>query len=89
VIALGSKMVVCYTLEDKPNKVIFRVIQDGTLGPETAVTIARVREHNLWGKYIVLVSAGKDLLWFVNTQEVNTFRELKLVPAENKDQEKK
>lgn len=88
-VAQGSKLVVCYTLDESPNKVFFRVFQGGVPGPETALTVARGREHNLWGEDMVLASAGKDLLWLVNTQEINTFHELKVVPVETRDREKK
>lgn len=88
-IAQGSKLVVCYTVKKSPNEVFFRVVQGGVPGPERALTIARGREHNLSKEYMVLASAGKDLLWFVNTQEINTFHELKVVPVDQKDQRMK
>jgi len=79
-IAVGTRIVVCYTLESEPNKVIFRVIQDATPGPVAAITIAGGRKSNVWGKYLQLGS-GPDRVWFVNTLDINTLYELRIVEA--------
>jgi hypothetical protein len=79
-IGLGDRIVVCYTQENSPDHMYFRVIRHGTLGPVTEVTIAKGREHNLWAEYMVL-HAELDRIWFVNTLAPDTLYELKLVDA--------
>lgn len=76
-ITVGNRIVVCYTLKQAPNKVYFRVINHGVLGPVSEITIAKDRKYNLWGKYMLLYAeAGR--IWFVNTLARNTPYELKL-----------
>ena len=77
-IAVGDRIVICYTEESSPNQVFFRVIRNGALGPVTEVTIAKDRKHNLSAEYMVLY-AESDRTWFANTLEPNTLHELKLV----------
>ncbi|MBI3464393.1 MAG: hypothetical protein HY000_15255, partial [Planctomycetes bacterium] len=61
-----------------PNQVFFRVIRNRAFGPVTEITIAKDREHNLWGEYMALY-AESDRVWFVNTLEPNRLHELRLV----------
>jgi len=77
-IAVGDRIVICYTLEDSPEKVFFRVINHGALGPVSEITAAKGRKHNLWSEYMLL-SSESDRIWFVNTINRNTLYELKLV----------
>jgi hypothetical protein len=77
-IAVGDRIVICYTLKSAPNSVYFRVIRNGTLGPVTEITAAKGREHNLWSEYMALYAEG-DRIWFVNTIAPNTLYELRLV----------
>jgi hypothetical protein len=76
---VGKRIVVCYTEEDSPDKVYFRVIQDGRPGPVASITLARPRTHALWGKYVVLGNNGEDSFWFVDTLDINHLYELKVV----------
>jgi hypothetical protein len=77
-IAIGDRIVVCYTREKAPDRVYFRVIRYGAPGPVSAITVAKGREYNLWAEDMVLYAEG-DRLWFVNTLMPNTLYELKLV----------
>jgi hypothetical protein len=79
-IAMGDRIVVCYTQESAPNTAFFRVIRHGALGPVTAVTIDKGRENNLSEDYMVLY-ADAERVWFVNTLAPNTLHELRLVDA--------
>jgi hypothetical protein len=82
-IAVGGRIVVCYTLKDSPTKVFFRVIRNGALGPVTSITAAKGREHNLWSEDMVLYSES-DRIWFVNTLATSTLYELKLVESKKR-----
>jgi hypothetical protein len=77
-VAVGDRIVVCYTEEASPNQVFFRVIRNGALGPVTEVTIAKNREHNLGAEDMALY-AESGRIWFVNTLAPNTLYELRLV----------
>ncbi len=76
-VAMGDRIVVCYTLEDSPEKVFFRMIRHGTLGPVTEIVAAKGRKHNLWSEYLLLQGEA-DRIWFVNTLTANRIFELKL-----------
>src|SRR5262249_54436517 len=78
--AVGDRIVVCYTLDDQPDKALFRVINHGALGPVKEITVAKGRKHNLWSDYMLL-HAETDRIWFVNTIASNTVYELKLADA--------
>jgi len=77
-VAVGDRIIVCYTQENAPNQVYFRVIRQGVVGPVTEITVAKGRKHNLWSEYMAL-HAEADRIWFVNTLSPNTLHELKLV----------
>ena len=79
-ITVGDRIVICYTQEDFPDKVFFRVINHGALGPLSEIRINKGRTHALSSEYLVLHSDA-DRIWFVNTIERNTLYELKLVDA--------
>jgi hypothetical protein len=79
-VAVGNRVIVRYTEKNAPDKVSFRVIRHGTLGPVTDLAIAKGREHNLSSEYMTLYSET-DRIWFVNTLAPNTLYELKLVDA--------
>lgn len=81
-IAVGDRIVICYSLENAPDKVFFRVIRYGTLGPVSELTVAKGRDHNLWSEYMVLYSEA-DRIWFVNTLTPNALYKLKLVDVKN------
>lgn len=76
-VAMGDRIVVCYTLEDSPEKVFFRIIRHGTLGPVTEIVAAKGRKHNLWSEYLLLHGEA-DRIWFVNALTANRVFELKL-----------
>jgi hypothetical protein len=78
VLTLGKKIVVCYSVKRKVDEVFFRVIEAGKVGPESSVKISNRLDYSLWGEDMVLGSAGKDRLWFVNTDQINAFYELKI-----------
>jgi hypothetical protein len=79
-VAVGNRIVVCYTQEDSPEKVFFRVIQHGILGAESAIAAAKGRKNNLWSEDMAL-HAEFARIWFANTLARNTVYELKLVEA--------
>jgi hypothetical protein len=66
-------------MEAEPNKVFFRVINGDKVGPVSELKISDNRKHELWGSRMVLGRAGDDRIWFLNTLEINTLYELKLV----------
>jgi len=77
--AIGAedRIVVCYTEEDSPEKVFFRVINRATVGPVTDITAAKGRKHNLWSEDMMLYSEA-DRIWFMNTLKTTSLFELKL-----------
>lgn len=77
-IAVGDRIVVCYTQEDVPEKAFFRVVYRGSLGPVTEITAAKGRKDELSAEDMVL-HAETDRIWFVNTLMPNTLHELTLV----------
>ncbi len=77
-VAIGDRIVVCYTLEKSPERVYFCVIQRGAAGPVTEITAAKGRDYNLWSEDMVL-HADKDRIWFMNTLNTASLFELKLV----------
>jgi hypothetical protein len=79
-IAVGNLIVLCYTLKESPEKVFFRVINHGALGPVSEFTFAEGEKHNLDTEHMVLY-AESDRIWFVNTFARNTLCELKLEDA--------
>jgi len=80
-IAAGDRIVVCYTLKDSPEKVFFRVIQHGILGPVSEITAAKGRSHNLWSEDLLLYWEP-DRIWFMNTLATNALYELRIVDAQ-------
>jgi hypothetical protein len=80
--AVGNRIVFCYTLKESPEKVFFRVINHGALGPVSEITAAKGREYKLGSEYMLLYSES-DRIWFVNTLTRNTLYELKLEDARN------
>jgi hypothetical protein len=76
---VGDKLVVCYTLEDEPDKAYFRVIEDGKAGPALAVTLAHPSKHALWDEDYVLGTDADGRVWFVDTLDIDTLYELKIV----------
>jgi hypothetical protein len=79
-VAVGNRIVVCYTKEDTPEKVFFCVIHQGLVGPKSELIAAKGREHNLWAKYMFLYADG-DRIWFANTLFGTWLYELKLTDA--------
>lgn len=76
-IGVGNRIVICYTLNKTPNKVYFRVINHGALGPVSEITVAKDRKDRLGTEYMLLY-AESGRIWFVNTLARNTLYELKL-----------
>ena len=76
-IAIGNRIVLCYTLENAPKKVFFRVIHHGTLGPLSELTVENNLNYNLWTDSLQLHAEG-DRIWFVNTMQLDTVYELKI-----------
>jgi hypothetical protein len=68
--------VVCYTTADSPEKVFFRVVNHGTLGPVSEIIAAKGREHNLRTEYILL-AADSGRIRFITTLTTNALYELK------------
>jgi hypothetical protein len=77
-IAAEKRIVICYTRKRSPEKVYFRVLLNGELGPENEIEAAKGRKNKLWSDYMVL-NSDSNLIWFVNTLARNTVYELKLV----------
>ncbi len=78
--AVGDGIVVCYALDDSPEKVYFRVIHHGTVGPSSEITAARGQKHGVFSE-CMLLHAESDCVWFMNTLTRNTLYELRLVDA--------
>jgi hypothetical protein len=78
---VGDQIVVCYSLENDPEKVYFRVIRNGTPGPATALKLGLSPSHALWGDRLVLGSDTNASFWFVNTLDINTVYQLRVVEA--------
>jgi hypothetical protein len=76
-IAVGDRIVICYTLKGSPEKVFFRVINHGTLGPVSEIVVAKGREDNLDLEWLVL-HADAHRIWFANSLKANQLYELKL-----------
>jgi hypothetical protein len=80
-LAVGDRIVVCYTLDGSPEKVFFRVINHGALGPVSEITAGKGRKHDLQSEYMLLSTAA-GRIWFANTLRRNTLYELRLVDTE-------
>jgi hypothetical protein len=76
-VALGDRLLVCYTVEESPNKVFFRVIHHGAPGPVSEITVAKGRKYNLRSEDLLL-HADKERLWFMNTVNTAALYELKI-----------
>ncbi|MCE9555360.1 MAG: hypothetical protein K8T91_18580 [Planctomycetes bacterium] len=76
-IAFGNRIVVCFTLEDAPTKVFFRVIHHGTMGPVSELTIENNLDYSLWADSMQL-HAEADRIWFVNTMQSDSVYELRI-----------
>ena len=79
-IAASDRIVVCYTLKQSPEKVFFRVINHGALGPVSEIVAAKGRKDPLRTEYLLLY-AEASRIWFLNTLARNTLFELKLADA--------
>ena len=79
-VAVGDRIVVCYTQESSPDKVYFRVIRHGKSGPVSELAVGKGRKNNLSSEYMALY-AESSRIWFVNTLAPNTLYELELVDA--------
>jgi hypothetical protein len=77
-VAVGNRLVVCYTLEDSPTKVFFRVIHHGTLGPISELAVENKLDYSLWRDSLGLHAEG-DRIWFVNSMKPDTVFELQVV----------
>jgi hypothetical protein len=80
-LALGNQIVVCYALENRPDSVYFRVIAAAGPGPVTAVKLARPTVHALWAEDFVLGNEAGQGFWFVNTLDVKTLYQLRVVES--------
>ena len=79
-VAVGNLIVVCYTMEDSPEKVFFRVVNHGTRGPVSEIIAAKGREHNLRTEYMLLAGDSARIR-FMTTLTTNALYELKLQDA--------
>jgi hypothetical protein len=77
-VAIGNRIVLCYTMENAPTRVFFRIIHHGTLGPISEITIENKLKSSLWKDSFQLYAEG-DRIWFVNTMEPDAVCELKIV----------
>jgi hypothetical protein len=82
-VACGNRLVICSSDEAAPNKVFFRVIQNGTIHPPTEITIAKDRKHDLWLEDMA-IAAGADRIWFMNTLATDLVYELRLSDGKQK-----
>src|SRR5262249_26523049 len=76
-IAVGNLIVLCYTLAESPEKVFFRVINQGSPGPVTEIPAAGGRASRLRAESMLL-GADSGRIRFMNTLMMNTLYELKL-----------
>jgi hypothetical protein len=79
-VGFGNLIVLCFTLPASPEKVFFRVINHGALGPVSEITAAKGSENNLETRDMLL-SAASDRIRFMSTLTTNTVYELKLQDA--------
>ncbi len=77
-VAIGNRIVVCYTPDDSPTKVFFRVIHHGTMGPISEMTVENKLDYSLWRESMQM-HVEADRIWFVNTIEPDTVFELQIV----------
>jgi hypothetical protein len=77
-LAIGEDIVVCFTHEDDPEKVYFRVLRDGKPGPYTSITLTRRPSHALWSNSIVLGARSDGTFWFVDTHAAGTLYNLEV-----------
>lgn len=80
---VDGKIVFCYSMEEDPKNIYFRVIYKGSVGPPVAIKLDSPRKHSLWGHSFVLgnSSDAKLTFWFVNTFDMNTFHKMKIIEA--------
>jgi hypothetical protein len=76
-IAVGNRMIVCYTLEGSLTTVFFRVIHHGTMGPISEIAVDNKLDNSPWRDSMQLHAEG-DRIWFVNTMEPDTVYELRI-----------
>jgi hypothetical protein len=76
-IAVGNRIIVCYTMDDAPATVFFRVIYHGTVGPISEIAIANRLTFSLWRDSLQLHAQG-DRIWFVNTMEPDSVYEMRI-----------
>jgi hypothetical protein len=76
-IAVGNRIIVCYTLESSLTTVFFRVIHHGTMGPISEIRVDNKLDYSLW-RDSMQVHAEGDRIWFVNTMEPDTVYELRI-----------
>lgn len=79
-IAAGNVVVVCYTLGGSPEKVFFRVINRGVVGPVSEIVAAEGRRHPLRSE-TMLLDVDSDRIRFLSTLTTNALYELKLQDA--------
>jgi hypothetical protein len=80
-IAVGSRIIVCYTLEGSLTRVFFRVIHHGTMGPITEITVDNKFDYSLWRDSMQLHAEG-DRIWFVNTIAPDAVYELRIADTQ-------
>ncbi len=78
-LVVSGQIVVCYTLENEPEKVYFQVLREGRPGPATAITLVRRPKRGLGGGSMVLGSDKGQNFWFVNTLDPGTLYLLEVV----------
>jgi len=76
-IAVGNRIIVCYTLENALTKVFFRVIHNGMMGPVSEIAVENKLDYSLWRDSIQLHAEG-DRIWFVNTMAPDTVYEFRI-----------
>jgi hypothetical protein len=79
-IAVGNLIVVCYTMAESPEKVFFRVVNHGALGPVSEIIAAKGREHNLRTEYMALAGDSEQVR-FITTLAPIALYTLKLQDA--------
>ncbi|HZZ82535.1 MAG TPA: hypothetical protein VFE62_28810, partial [Gemmataceae bacterium] len=70
----GDHIISCYTLDNAPDKVFFRVISHGVPGPITEIVASK---QALWTENLLLHFDG-ERIWFMNSLATQALYELKL-----------
>ena len=79
-VASRNRIIICLTDDKAPDKVFFRVVNDGVVHPATALAIGPHLKHGLWSEDMVF-AADAERIYFLEKLNWRTVYELRLVDA--------